>query len=368
MADSMLDSPIYIGSVLTLFGLGWFFNREDKVMKEAEAIFFAEDYGEPPNNPEPYTFDDTPLPDMMLSYDPQAAIRPFFMRSEDYEEADATLNKLQEDYSLGARLALRDRTYAGDTYVNSYGVLQAPESFYDSSGSLQEDPGHNFVIDTRSNANVRLSAEGVEKHCTQCGSKERDTKLWYTGKRRGLVCQNCWDNRTWMLPKKPLEVKDGTVMMAEYTDISGSEMHDFLKAQGFRVVPMHRAKERIYEKTYGSDGQGTYVIRVYSSVVGNRSRAVGKDAIRVQPVYVNLSTGEDAFLSVHKRVHRVKGWKQNLQNRIDDILKVKPSVVRDSNGKPMVLRKAKRGPSAGSWFWGSRDYPRNKETKRYTAQ
>ena len=136
----MLDSPIYVGSVLTLFGLGWFFNREDKIMKEAEAIFFAEDYGEPPNNPEPYTFDDTPLPDMMLSYDPQAAIRPFFMRSEDYDEVDATLNKLQEDYSLGARLALRDRTYAGDTYVNSYGVLQAPESFYDSSGSLQEDP------------------------------------------------------------------------------------------------------------------------------------------------------------------------------------------------------------------------------------
>ena len=77
-------------------------------------------------------------------------------------------------------------------------------------------------------------------------------------------------------------------------------------------------------------------------------------------------SGEDAYLSVHKRVHRVKGWKENLQKRINDILKMKPQVVRDSNGKPMVLRKARRGASKGSYFYGSRDYPRNKETRRYT--
>ena len=363
----MLDSNIYVGSVLTLFGAGWLLNRKDKVMKEAEAIFFAEDYGDAPNMPEPYQFDDTPLPDMMISYDPQSAIRPFFMRAEDNDELDASLDSLQKDLSLRYRLALRDQTYAGEAYVNNYGVLQAPQSFYDTQGSSHEDPGHNLIADMGSNANVRFSAERTGKHCTQCGSGETESKLWYTGKRRGLVCQDCWDNRTWMRPKAPREVVHGT-MMAEYTDISGSEMHDFLKAQGFRVVPFHRAKERIYEKTYGTEQGGTYVIRVYSSVVGNQSRGVGKDAIRVQPVYVNVSTGEDAFLSVHKRVHRVKGWKENLQKRIDDIMSVKPKVVRDSNGKAMVLRKAKRGRSAGSWFWGSRDYPRNKETKPYVNQ
>ena len=49
---------------------------------------------------EPYEFDDTPLPDMMISYDPQSAIRPYFMRAEGYDEIDASLDALQNDYDL----------------------------------------------------------------------------------------------------------------------------------------------------------------------------------------------------------------------------------------------------------------------------
>ena len=336
MARSILDSPFYIGSILTLYGLAWVFNRKDDVMREAEG------YGEPPIMPEPYEFDDTPIPDMMISYDPHTAIRPYFLKAEDSPK------KEDRRSALSARLALRDLVWAGPSFVNRYGVNQAPHSFYDTTGEFMEDPGHDLTFSETARILSAEEDEGQEDRCSICGSPESHGKLWYTGKTRGLVCQVCYDNRKWW--------------RAEYTDISGTEMHDFLKSQGFRVVPHPLAKERIYEKPYGPN----YVIRVYSSVVGNQSRGVGKDAIRVQPVYRDIVSGEDAYLSVHKRVHRVKGWKENLQKRIDDILKMKPQVVRDSNGKPMVLRKARRGVSKGSYFYGSRDYPRNKETRRYT--
>ena len=344
MARSILDSPFYIGSVLTLYGLAWLLNRNDDVMMEAEG------YGEPPIMPEPYEFDDTSLPDMMLSYDPHTAIRPYFLKAEEEPTAD------EEDgiSPIAARLALRDLVWAGPSFVNRYGLTQAPYSFYDTTGEFREDPGHDLTF----SPTARLFPKKVlfaedEDTCSICGSPESKGKLWYTGKTRGLVCQVCYDNRKWWRAES---------FSAEYTDISGTEMHNFLRAQGFRVVPHPIAKERIYEKPYGPN----YVIRVYSSVVGNQSRSVGKDAIRVQPVYRDSVSGEEAYLSVHKRVHRVKGWKENLQKRINDILKIKPQVVRDSNGKPMVLRKARRGVSKGSYFYGSRDYPRNKETRRYT--
>ena len=77
MARSILDSPYFIGSVLTLYGLAWVLKGKHTGKKEAQ------DYGEPPIMPEPYEFDDTSLPDMMLSYDPHTAIRPYFLKAEE---------------------------------------------------------------------------------------------------------------------------------------------------------------------------------------------------------------------------------------------------------------------------------------------
>ena len=184
MARSILDSPYFIGSVLTLYGLAWVLKGKHTGKKEAQ------DYGEPPIMPEPYEFDDTSLPDMMLSYDPHTAIRPYFLKAEESPKKEDRLS------DTAARIALRDLVWAGPSFVNRYGLTQAPYSFYDTTGEFREDPGHDLTFSetARIFPKKRLFAEDEEDACSICGSPESKGKLWYTGKIRGLVCQVCYDN------------------------------------------------------------------------------------------------------------------------------------------------------------------------------
>ena len=117
-------------------------------------------------------------------------------------------------------------------------------------------------------------------------------------------------------------------------------------------------KEKVYEKDFGAGK-----IRIYSSIAGVESRDVGKDAIRVQ-YWVD---GVKVYGAT--RVHRVKNWRNNVLNRIyslEDMVSKGSlrKVPKDSSGSPMVVRKARRG---GKKFWGSSDYPRNNETRRFDA-
>lgn len=119
-------------------------------------------------------------------------------------------------------------------------------------------------------------------------------------------------------------------------------------------------RERVYERRLG-EGR----IRVYSSVVGPTGRKVGRDAIRVQ-YWV-----DDVKVYGTTRVHRVVNWRRNLLQRIyqledmvgpDGALR---QVPRDSTGRPMVVRKARK---TGKPFWGSSSYPHNKETRRFATE
>ena len=158
--------------------------------------------------------------------------------------------------------------------------------------------------------------------------------------------------------------------MARYVQITSGEMNEFMAALGFRelsvtertperMLKQRRAvKEKVYEKPMGAGK-----IRIYSTVQGQQGRDVGKDAIRVQ-YWVD---GVKVYGAT--RVHRVKNWRSNVLSRIYELETMVSEgalrqVPRDSSGRPMVVRQARRSPNK---FWGSSDYPRNRETRRFEA-
>ena len=154
--------------------------------------------------------------------------------------------------------------------------------------------------------------------------------------------------------------------MASFEKISSEQMDNFMDVLGFKELSIKErtgnlrrtVKEKVYEKDFGAGK-----IRIYSSVAGVESRDVGKDAIRVQ-YWVD---GVKVYGAT--RVHRVKNWRNNVLNRIyslEDMVSKGSlrKVPKDSSGSPMVVRKARRG---GKKFWGSSDYPRNNETRRFDA-
>ena len=156
--------------------------------------------------------------------------------------------------------------------------------------------------------------------------------------------------------------------MAYYEAITIEEMDEVLRASRFYPVSlMYRnrpVKEWVYERKLPRSSN--HFVRVYTGInrygrdAGN-SRKSGKDAIRVQVIYRDLK-GE-TLVSQPKRVHRVAGWRNNLKERFDEIATKLPQVEFDSRGEPMTLRKKNK-----SYFWGSRDYPKYKETKPFRAE
>ena len=158
--------------------------------------------------------------------------------------------------------------------------------------------------------------------------------------------------------------------MAAYVQITSGEMAEFMSALGFqelsvrertpeRMLKQSRAvKESVFEKPVGAGK-----IRIYSTMQGGQGRKVGRDAIRVQ-YWVD---GVKVYGAT--RVHRVTNWRKNLLNRIYEIEDMVSTgalrqVPKDSSGRPMVVRSARRDKSK---FWGSSDYPRNRETRRFES-
>lgn len=156
-----------------------------------------------------------------------------------------------------------------------------------------------------------------------------------------------------------------TAYEAEYTQISGDDMDSFLTDLGFTELPRRARTERIYDHVYGRGPNGDLVIRVYTSIIDGggsaAARKVGADSIKVVPLYLD-STHGDIPLGKQKRVHRVTGWRDNLRSRIATAQEAAPGPVIDSSGKPMRLRRNKR---TGDMFWGSIDFPNNRETRPY---
>jgi hypothetical protein len=145
-------------------------------------------------------------------------------------------------------------------------------------------------------------------------------------------------------------------------------MDDFLRQRRFKPVDLYfrrrPVKEWVYERRLPQNAN--HHVRVYTTIQRyggktDQSRDVGKDAIRVQVIYRD-EKGE-TLVSMPKRVNRVSTWRDNLDDRLKEIAESLPTVKMDRRGEPMTLRKKR-----GNLFWGSRDYPNYKETRRYGAE
>ena len=212
--------------------------------------------------------------------------------------------------------------------------------------------------------------------CSACGTAEAVGPLFgpmqdimEEAKEQGLSGLDLWaytiSNVKEYLPK---ELYGSESFEAEYEPIGIMEMDRYLRNRRFTTIDLvyrnRPVKEWVYER--GLMGVPNHYVRVYTSI--NRygrnqgqARDSGRDAIRVQVIYRD-NKGE-TLVSAPKRVHRVGNWKNNLQKRLDVIAEELPKVMFDSRGEPMTLRKYK-----GNYFWGSRDYPAHKETRRYESE
>lgn len=139
--------------------------------------------------------------------------------------------------------------------------------------------------------------------------------------------------------------------MAQYYDISLQEMSDFLVPQGFKQISLDGVQEVVFGRRVDFESF-PLTLRVYTGIskYGGHSRMVGKDAIRVNLFY---RKNDRIFkLGGSKRVHRVMGWKANLQSRLDDWLN-HPLEKCKKCGSLMVPRKTK----TGKVFLGCTSYP-----------
>jgi hypothetical protein len=106
--------------------------------------------------------------------------------------------------------------------------------------------------------------------------------------------------------------------------------------------------ELVWGKRVDRGGQ-MLSLRVYTGI--NRSgtsRGCGTDAIRVQ-VFFRDADGTVVRVGSSRRVHRVRGWRKNLQDRIDNWQgTLGPACPKC--GAPMVLRKPPRGKAWRPFF------------------
>jgi len=139
-------------------------------------------------------------------------------------------------------------------------------------------------------------------------------------------------------------------MAATYTNISKEDMEAFLVPQGFKALPLPGTTELVYGKRVDHEGL-ILSLRVYTGIwPSGESRAVGEDAIRIN-LFVRLPDGKIIKLGGSKRVHRVGGWKNNLQNRLNSWEENLPEHTCPKCGVPMVKRKGPYGDFFGCSNW-----------------
>ena len=119
-----------------------------------------------------------------------------------------------------------------------------------------------------------------------------------------------------------------------------------MPAQSFQQIAIPGTKELVFARVV----EPGICLRVYTSITNGAGRGNGKDAIRV--VVVTRDTdGHPKIIGSDTRVHRVEGWRKNLQSRLDN-WRAQFGPVCPKCGKPTVQRRSKRG-----YFWGCSDYP-----------
>lgn len=112
--------------------------------------------------------------------------------------------------------------------------------------------------------------------------------------------------------------------MAQFYNIQLAEIQSFLRQdKGWKQEIQSR--EIVF--SYPLKKFPQIEIKVYSGIRADsgQSRAAGRDAIRACAVNVKTHTG---FIKA-KRIHRVLGWKENLQNRVLQVIKQAHGRIRE---------------------------------------
>ena len=143
--------------------------------------------------------------------------------------------------------------------------------------------------------------------------------------------------------------------MSKFTNITKSEMQDFLSTLGFAEISIPNCNESVFAKRIDKNGI-PLSMRVYTGIVASESRGCGEDAIRVN-VFARTLKNETKKVVSCRRVNRVEGWRKNLQSRIHEVFHKSPSQSCNC-GNPMLLREGVFGE-----FLGCTNYPECKQTK-----
>jgi hypothetical protein len=133
-------------------------------------------------------------------------------------------------------------------------------------------------------------------------------------------------------------------------------MEGALLEQGFQLIDLQGTIELVYAKIVRRTNLKVS-LRVYTGInPDGQSRAVGKDAMRVQ-VFWRDDQGDIHRCGASKRVHRTQGWKGNLQKRIDKWEELLGPNACPRCGARQVERTSGRD---GSKFWGCSTYAKTK--------
>jgi hypothetical protein len=145
-------------------------------------------------------------------------------------------------------------------------------------------------------------------------------------------------------------------MAAEYVNVTRDEMESLLFPQGFHKLSLDGTRELVYGKRVDKDGL-TLSLRVYTGInPDGNSREVGADAMRCN-IFWRKPNGDVTKVASSKRVHRVKNWRSNLQQRIDALV----IEERCACGSPMVRRTSRTNKSE---FYGCANFPVCRQTKQ----
>lgn len=133
--------------------------------------------------------------------------------------------------------------------------------------------------------------------------------------------------------------------MARYTNITLAEMAAFLEKRNFKSLngiaspDLARTREVVYGRRV-RHGRYELTLRVFTGIVDHQSRAAGTDAIRVV-LFWRTPIGTVIRVGGGRRVHRVAGWRTNLEARIKDWDGELAGGSCPVCGGPLVWRKSK---------------------------
>lgn len=110
-------------------------------------------------------------------------------------------------------------------------------------------------------------------------------------------------------------------MAAQYTAITEQEMKTSLQRAFRALQPTFHVMRGEMVADLALNDQKTLGVRVWTSITGAGSGAdVGTDAIRVQ--FYNFATGRPLLTGKAPIVKRTQNWRDNLKERIEDIIEM----------------------------------------------